>query len=181
MSIESCVRDSFELIQRGRFDSAMSLACAALDATAKNEFGGNVGERWTAFVNANLDIITHVGFGGAILSAPGANLHVLDPETPGKTSSLESIIYKSIRCNLLHEASLPGTAMFTPFAFYGIRENVFYIPAHFIHALLLVVVGAKSNAVRSMGIDIELNLTPLRVNELWGKSELVRIKLGIVP
>ena len=98
MSIESFVRDAFELIQRGRFESAMSLACAALDATAKNELVAivKVGERWEAFVNSNLDIITVVGFRGAILAVPGANLKVLDPEPPGATSTIETIIYKSI-------------------------------------------------------------------------------------
>ena len=181
MSIESFVRDAFELIQRGRFESAMSLACAALDATAKNEFVAivKVGERWEAFVNSNLDIITVVGFRGAILAVPGANLKVLDPEPPGATSTIETIIYKSIRCNLLHEASLPGTATFTPEAFYGIRDGTFYIPAFFIHAVLLAVVGAKSNDSRLMDVQIELNLAPLRINELWGKPELIRSKLGI--
>jgi len=179
MSIESFVRDAFELIQRGRFESAMSLACAALDATAKNEFGGDVGQRWKAFVNASLDIITAIGFRGAILAVPGSHLNVLDPESPSTTSSIENIIYKSIRCNLLHEASLPGNAMFTIEAFYGIREGTFYVPVSLIYAVLLVVVGAKSNASRLMDVEIQLSLELLRIKELWGKPELIRTKLGI--
>ena len=43
MSIESSIGDAFEQLQRGRYDSAMTLACTSLDATASNEFGGAVG------------------------------------------------------------------------------------------------------------------------------------------
>ena len=182
MSIECFVQDAFELIRRDRFESAMALACAALDATAKSEFSGQVqvGERWEAFVKSNLDIITVVGFSGAIHAAPGGILRVLDPERPDDVAPIEKIIYKSIRCNLMHEASLPGGARFTPERFYGIRDGTFYIPVSFIYALLLAVVGAKSNASRRIDVQIELNPARLKINELWGKSELVRSKLGVL-
>jgi len=69
--------------------------------------------------------------------------------------------------------------MFTLEAVYGIREGTFYVPVSFIYAVLLAVVGAKSNASRLMDVEIQLNLEPLRINELWGKPELIRTKLGI--
>jgi hypothetical protein len=67
-----------------------------------------------------------------------------------------------------------------PRGFYGIRDGTFYIPISFIYALLLAVVGAKSNASRRIDVQIELNPARLKINELWGKSELIRSKLGVL-
>lgn len=183
MSIESSIGDAFEQLQRGRYDSAMTLACTSLDATASNEFGGAVGARWEAFVNANLDIITHVGFGGALRVSPGATVNIKRPESPTSTISNKDVIYKSIRNCLIHDASLPDKVSFTQDAFYGERDGAFHVPVLLIYALLLAVIATPSNAPRSLSSPIEVAVCGkrLEVNDLWGKPDALRRELGLGP
>jgi hypothetical protein len=67
---------------------AMACVCTALDATAKAEYGGKTRQRCLKFVDRYLDIITLVGFGGAIVTVPGSTLKVNDPINPTKTTNI---------------------------------------------------------------------------------------------
>lgn len=183
MSIESSVREVIQQLQDEKFDAAMTSACISLDATAKNEFGSGSERRCRQFVQANLDIITSVGFGGAILAAPGSTVKLKQPESPAGCISVEDIIYKSIRCHLIHEASLPANVSFTKDAFYGERNGAFHIPVLMIYAVILSVVAAPTNSSRSLGSDIVMTLKgkQLYLERLWGKADILRQQLGIAP
>ena len=92
---------------------AMACVCTALDATAKAEYGGGTRQRCLKYVDRYLDIITLVGFGGAIVAVPGSTLKINDPINRNKTTNITEIIYDSIRCSLIHEANLPFAVAFT--------------------------------------------------------------------
>lgn len=183
MTIEALVEDALDLLRRGRFDSAMSLACACLDAAAAAEIGGSVGNRWKGFINSRLDIITAVGFRGALLVVPGSKLNVKNPANPAETIPIEDVIYKAIRCYLLHEASLPAGVSFVSEAFYGERGGAFHLPSTLILSVLLAVVAAPSNASRFLVNDITIALesSALSVNATWGKTPELRRFLGLAP
>lgn len=183
MSIESLLREALEQLQAEKFEAAMISACISLDATAKNEFGGGSKRRCRQFVRSNLDIISSVGTGGAILSVPGSTLALKKPESPSSTSPLEDIIYESARCHLVHEASLPPSVRFTTEAFYGERNGIFYLPALMIYAIILSVIAAPTNSHRSLGIDIVMTIfgRQLHLEHFWGKPETLRHQLGIAP
>jgi len=183
MSIEALVEDSLGLLQKSRFDASMSLACACLDATATKEFGEKVGYRWKMFTRSRMDIISSVGFGGALLVAPGVNLNIKNPAKPSETVPFESVIYKTIRCFLVHGASLPPGVEFTPDAFYGERNGIFHIPSNMILALVLAVVSSPSNAGRVMGIDFQITLSgkKIGINKLWGKTSELRGAISANP
>lgn len=183
MSIESWLREAIQQLQAEKFEAAMTSACISLDATAKNEFGPGSEQRCRRFVQANLDIITCVGFGGAILAAPGSTVKLKQPDAPAGCIPVEDIIYKSIRCHLIHEASLPANLSFTKDAFYGERNRTFHIPILMIYAIILSVIAAPTNSSRSFGSDIvmDLNGKQLHLEHLWGKTDIVRRHLGIAP
>ena len=183
MSIELLLREALEQLQAEKFEAAMTSACISLDATAKNEFNTGSKRRCRQFVQSNLDIISSVGTGGAILAVPGSILALRKPESPSLSSPLEDIIYESVRCHLVHEASLPTNVCFTKEAFYGERDGVFYLPVLMIYALILSVIVAPTNSHRSLGTDIVMTIgrKQFRLEELWGKSEVLRRQLGIAP
>lgn len=157
MSIESSVREALRQLRDREFDNAMTSACITLDATAKNEFG-DCTQRFQRFVRGNLDIITYVGFGGAIVACPGATLKLKWPKSPDGCVAVEDIVYKSIRCPLIHEASLPERVCFTEDAFYGERDGVLCIPVNMIYAIVLSVIAAPTNRSRSLGSDFVMTV-----------------------
>ncbi|GAB6184631.1 hypothetical protein [Thermopirellula anaerolimosa] len=188
MSIASRVAEAVRHLAEKDYESAMIAVCIALDATARREFPhlatkGNTRKRCEAFVNRNLDIITAVGFGGAIYSAPGSKLHLKTPGSSNQLEALEGIIYETLRCTLLHEASLPGNVMFAEEAFYGERDGHFYIPVLMIYALLIAIIGMSSNSGCQIPGDWRIRILGkgLAVNELWGKADDIRKHLGIGP
>ncbi|MGB9689693.1 hypothetical protein [Thermogutta sp.] len=188
MSVASRVAEAVRHLIEKDYESAMIAVCVALDATAGREFPqfatiSGAGKRCTAFMNKNLDIITAVGFGGAICSAPGSTLNLKTPGSSNRLEALEKIIYKTLRCTLLHEASLPEKVVFTEDAFYGERDGHFYIPVPMIYALLLAVIGASSNSGCQIPGDLRIRIRgkDLAVNELWGKADDIRKHLGISP
>ncbi len=188
MSIASRVAEAARHLVERDYESAMIALCIALDATARKMFpklatNRDTGKRCTAFVNANLDIITSVGFGGAILAAPGSTLRLKTPGSPGSLTELERIIYETLRCTLLHEASLPDKVRFSEDVFYGERDGHFFIPVAMIYALLLAIIGAPCNSGYHIPEDwvIFVGKEQLSVNALWGKADVIRKCLGISP
>jgi hypothetical protein len=189
MSIASRVAEAVRHLAEKDYESAMIAVCIALDATARREFpklatNKDTGKRCTAFVKANLDIITSVGFGGAILAAPGSTLRLKTPgslQSSAEIKELEKIIYETLRCTLLHEASLPGNVAFTEEVFYGEKNGQFYIPAAMVYALLLAIIGASCNSNCKIIGDwhIQIGEKALPLNVLWGKADRIREHLGI--
>ena len=189
MSIASRVAEAVRHLAEKDYESAMIAVCIALDATARRQFPDLATnkaskKRCTAFVKANLDIITSVGFGGAILAAPGSTLRLKTPgslQSSAEITELEKIIYETLRCTLLHEASLPGNVAFTEEAFYGEKNGQYYIPAAMVYALLLAVIGASCNTgCKTIGDwRIQIGGKAFPLNDLWGEADRIREHLGI--
>lgn len=180
MGIIDKVRDSIRLLQDGGYESAMALACTALDATAKKEFPSlSPGDRIKRFLNKNLDIVTVVGFGGALYCAPGSKLRLKDPQSASKShqvEDLETIVYKAIRCKLVHEASLPEDVVFTEDPFYGEKDGKFFLPTRIIWAILLAVVASPCSGAWSGHEDVPLDFPQEggSLRQLWGNPDAVR-------
>lgn len=191
MSIASRVAESLRHLNEKDYESAMIAVCIALDATARREFpplatNRDTGKRCEAFVRKNLDIITRIGFGGAILAAPGSTLRIRSPASPQSSTQvmeLERIIYQTLRCTLLHEGSLPENVVFTEDVFYGENGPHFCIPVAMVYALLLAIIGASCNRCCHIAGDWRIRIweKDLCVNELWGKADSIRNHLGIAP
>ena len=149
------------------YSVAMSSVCNAVDATAREEFsdGGNK-NRYLKFLNKYLDIITEVGFGGAIFSRPGSTLNIPDPCDPNKTKNI---------------TSLPSNVEFTDRAFYGYENNIFKIPTRLIAALFLAVIASPINTGISISESWQLILDEkaVPINSLAGDASKVRQYLGL--
>lgn len=146
MSIGVLVYDSMFLLGHRKYESAMCLAMNALDATAQQEYPqlagrGHVGERIRRFVCDHYDIISLVGSGGANYADPGAHLKLGNPP-----KLLEDILYEVARCSLTHEAKLPSDTYFNEQAVFGTTPQGFSLPVNMVYAVILAVVGAKTNA-----------------------------------
>jgi hypothetical protein len=184
MSIGDFIGDSMLLLGHKRYESAICLAMNALDATARREYPdlsgpGNVRQRFERFVRDHYDIVTVVGTGGAIYAAPGSHLGLSAPDTGN--DSLESILYTSMRCYLTHQAELPADAYFNEQSVYGKTPQGFSIPVLMIYAVILAVVGARSNAGERSNADIGLLVMgqEIPIAECWGRKERILSRLGM--
>jgi hypothetical protein len=180
MSIESYLRASVGLFQRGEYEASMLLVSCCADATAKDIYGQAVGSRIKKFVRANYDIFTRIGFAGAYGAVPGGTIAVNDPVAPTTIKSIEEIVYKVVRCSLVHDAQLPTSVRFTSESTYGFSDSGFVIPTNFILALLLCVVAAPCNSGIRLGATVHIagQGYEFHLDELAGNATRVRAILA---
>ena len=181
MAIDDFLNVALREVLAGNYPVAMACICTAVDSSAKTEFGGRSRSRCLAFINQYLDIITSVGFGGAILAMPGGTLNVLDPVNPTKTKNVSHVVYDVLRFFLIHEADLPYNVKFTDEAFYGLRNGFFFVPTNFFYALLFAVVASPTMSGRSISNNLQINWRgqnfPLK--QMMGNTTSVRAFLGL--
>jgi hypothetical protein len=168
MSIADRVIESIHKYNANDLDNALIQICIALDGTSKKEYPKvkNVGERFQAFVKYNQGIITFFTF----------NTNMFINSKFGEYS-IEQFIYKILRCGLLHEGEVPEMLKFiAPGEPITISNKQWCLPKTFIFGTLLAVIGASSNATQILPDDISVNIMghKFRVNELWGRADLVR-------
>lgn len=181
MAIEDFLNGALREVVAGNYPVAMACVCTVVDSVGKAEFGGKTRGRCLAFVDRYLDIITSVGFGGAIRAQPGGTLNVLDPLDPTKTKSVREVVYDILRCSLIHEADLPFNVDFTADAFYGVRNGVFLIPTNFFYAMLFAVTASPTTKGACVVNSIQINWAgkPFPINQLMGDTAAVRAHLGL--
>ncbi len=188
MSIGEFINDAIFLLAQKRFNTAMCLAMDALDATAKREYPaliGNdkVGERCRQFIRDHYDVITIVGFGGAIAALPGSTLRLPDPET-GATTNFEQILYKFVRSFLTHEAQLPANSFFNEQGIFGKTSTGYSIPFAMVYGVILAVVGAETNGGERIETDLAVLVgkQQIRLADYWGqKTKMISLLMPPAP
>jgi hypothetical protein len=181
MAIEDFMNGALRECAAGNYSVAMACICTVVDSLGKAEFGGRTRSRCLAFLDRYLDIITTVGFGGAIRANPGARLNVSDPMDPNKTKNVTEVVYDILRSSLIHEADLPFNVQFTQEAFYGKRDGNFLIPINFFYALFFASIASPSMAQKFIVNDIQITWrgAPCPVNQLMGDTVAVRSFLSL--
>jgi hypothetical protein len=172
-AVAARVKECIDKYNSDDLDNALIQVCIALDATAKNEYPSidRVGERYTAFIRDNHDIITFCIF----------NSNVFINCRFGEYT-IEQVIYKILRCGLFHEAEVPAFLRFVPAGEEAVLSNAQWsIPRTFVIGALLAVIGARSNATERLPEDYSIGLADQQVelNVLWGNAAMIRNYLGL--
>ena len=108
MGVGKRISDTIDKMQAGDPEGALFQICAAIDVTARNEFGKSGRGSYKDFIHQNLGLITDIAFGGRRFL--NLNLEYDHPElkkNPDGCVPVQDIFYHAIRCALYHEASLP--------------------------------------------------------------------------
>lgn len=168
MSVADRVSECITKYNANDLDNALIQLCIALDGTAKNEYPRikKVGERFKAFIKANQDIITYFTF--------NTNMFI---DCQFGDYTIEQFIYKILRCGLLHEGEIPRMFKFAePGQPATIGGQQWCFPKTFIFGSLLAVIGASSNAKQVVPDHIGVTVmgNGFKVNELWGRADIVR-------
>jgi len=174
VSIGTFVTTSFELLSAGKYDTALSLASSAVDATAAKLYGRSISnnKRYKRFLRDKMPIVTRFGFPG--IQAGGIrikciNIPDLRTDQEGYVG-IEDILYHTLRCGLLHQCEIDARIEFVPETYIGDFSEKFRLPHHVIFGLLLAVVLDECNAVESVPSDIQVQIDgqPYSIENLWG-------------
>jgi len=151
MSVKDRLDDAMILVKQGRWEGALCLTLIAVAATSRKRFpretGMTDGQAFEKYLDE--DLWRHVGLGG-FRGAKG----VITITHRGKEFSLEHILYRHFRCELVHEASLPSDIVFDANSMdeLSIRSGdgtgavPLILSTLWLQALVTTVVCAKENA-----------------------------------
>jgi hypothetical protein len=178
MSLENFVEKSFDnFISNHYYDTSLALACSAVDATAKKVFPleKDNNKRIKAFIKKYYRIISKYGFPGIISSGLKIKCTILkDPKTDENDMvDIEEIIYKTIRCGLLHECEIDSKLNFVEQTLIGEKDGKFNIPKYIVIGLLMSVVLCELNNNLKLTNDItfSINNEIFQINKLWGDEK----------
>jgi hypothetical protein len=168
----------------GRMDArdpegALFQICAAVEVTARREYGGKGGAIYRQFVHENLGLITKAALGPSISNLRLAFEHPEIERGPDGRCSVQEIVYHAVRCGLYHEAGLPPNLKFTEEQRIRIDGGTLYLPASLVYGLIVAVISCPANKDETApapdcGVSVRGFLIPL--GKLWGKrAELLAL------
>lgn len=156
----------------GDLENALIQVSICIDATAKAKYPQikEVGRRVTQYITDNRDLIYHFMMGGRVMFTQEVIFSAL--------GSLQDVIYKTIRCELLHEGDISGKVSYQAGFAMGMDNGKFIVTDSMLWGLVFTLIGDEVNAdqrfkaprvFRCFGTDIELD-------KMWGRvADIKRI------
>ena len=179
------VMDCLHLYQLDRFDSALSLACIAVDGTSRRAHTDlKGGERYKKFVRDNIALVTsplgivspsiRIGF-----RHPSVNL-----DNDG-FADLVGVLYHVVRCGLLHESSLGDTLRLVPNIAIAVeREGTrLLVGPEIVVGLIAAVIGSPVNAniKTTTGLTLRVGRVDVPLDHVWGMWEMLFALVTALP
>ena len=176
MAIGDRVKEAIDKLNQGDPVNALIQVCIAIDGTSKKEFHGKVRKspslRYKEFIKKHQAFITKVALGK--LEIAGPIIFQIGRSDVADYKNLEEILYKIVRCSLLHEGELPEKVEITKENVLGVTaEGKFLISFNFIIAMIMAVVGSEVNVNQRIpdGYSIGIGNTRIDLNDFWGKRD----------
>ena len=161
--------------------------CAAIEITAKTEFGKKGRTAYKNFIHQNLALITDIAFGVKIRNLTFRFDHPDLPKNADGHVPLQDIFYHVVRCGLYHEASLPGNLKFIDEMRISAENGVLILPSALIYGLVTAVIVSPANCSERAPIEFNLDgrgipqtqriimmdigVFQIPINKLWGRRE----------
>lgn len=149
MSIRSFVDAALESHAAGKHDIALTLACAAVDATAAKLYPNEKknSARYKTFLKRSMETVTRHGFPGVQASSiriKCRNIRNLKTDEQGYVG-IEDIIYHTLRCGLVHQCEIDARLVFTEHTEIGDFDLTFRVPKQLVLGLIVAVMQDKIN------------------------------------
>lgn len=134
--------EGYQKIVQNDWINGLIQICINLDAISKKHYGGKPGDRIKKYIRDNQFIITRIGMldlevhGDIIFRVAG-----------GRDMTFEEVVYKLIRCALLHEGELDSRISIIDSPIIGLDdEGKFLLSKKMIMAFLLLLVSDPLNS-----------------------------------
>lgn len=172
MSIGNRIDEAYIKLVSNDLENSLIQLSIAIDATAKRKYKSEkkVGKRVRKFVSEYEDLITHFSMGGQlrIFAAKGIRY--------GEKGSLGDVVYKTIRCALLHEADISDQVVFRNGKLQGMDNGKFIVTDQLLWGLILILIGDETNSNQKLKQNhiMTFNGANLKLNELWGNLKEIK-------
>ena len=135
MAMGDRVRECIDKLNQSDYENALIQLSIAFDGTAKREYPKEkkVGKRFKRFLRDTQDIITYFTFAVTFLINCQHDGYIL-----------EDIIYKVLRCGLLHEGSIPDEIEFVDQIVWGRPNGKWTLPKSYMLGGLLQTVASSA-------------------------------------
>jgi len=173
MSIGNRIDEAYIKLVGDDLENSLVQLSIAIDATAKKKFDGEkkVGKRIRRFIMEYEDLIIHLSMAGMV--------RIITPDgvSYGEKEKLGDVIYKSIRCALLHEADISDKVVFRKGPTMGMDEEKFIVTDQLLWAFILIIIGDQTNLDQNLKKNHQMifNGKSLHLNQLWGKLDEIKI------
>lgn len=175
MSIPDKVNNSLKYYFNGDISNSLEQCMIAADASARKMYKAlDNRKRMEKFFFEYMEIITGVG----IRMIVAKNLRL--GSSGEETETLESILYKYIRCNLLHEAEISDKIIFSENTF-GCTDDKFTFPKTLPVGICFTVLACQNNSSLWIRNAVQFNYLgkKINLNLLWGKKDAIKKIFGI--
>lgn len=177
MSVGQRVQECINKIESGDAVNAFIQLAIAIDGTAKKEYPGKkTSYRCKLFLRKNLPFVLWSLTNGTPSECTDIKFEFSDDGYPNGYTSFEDIIYKVLRCSLLHEGEMPEKVIFTNKNYIGMINGKMQFPIALIGSLLFAVIASPSNRKQSVFQSTHFVFGELKayVNDMWGSEEISR-------
>lgn len=176
MEIGNFISNAIKNYNNGEYNTALMLACSAIDATAKKTCSNlNNNERIKNFISENMRIVSFFGMPGISCGGMKVGCNSI-PEIKKDRDNLvglEDIIYYAIRCNLIHECRPDPRIQFTSQTRIGEMNGKFFLPSQILWGLIFAVILSEANKDEKVDLNTEIKLNNVKysLNDLWGRKD----------
>jgi hypothetical protein len=175
MSVEKRILSAIIAMNQGDYEKAVYEVVSAIDATAKKETLINENKkRYTTWLQANRDIITRTGF--LMLEIQGEmSFPVINEKGDAVQLNFEEVIYKLVRCSLIHEAEIAKGFILTERQLGMDDSGRILVPRGIAFGLVMAVIGSKVNSGKRLtqNFSFKLGDRTFFYNDLWGKKPVI--------
>ena len=161
----------------GDAESALLSSCILVGATSRLEYPDERHDsvRYKKFLRAYVWIIGLVAFH---VVAKGYKLQCLHPELkplPDGTVLLEDVLYKVIRCGLIHEANIHPHVELSETTILGYANGKYIFSERLPRALLVAAMISPSNSREQLQGEytIQVGHRSFSAQSLWGKRNAI--------
>ncbi|WP_027630690.1 hypothetical protein [Ruminiclostridium cellobioparum] len=177
MAVSDRVQEALIKLEEHDVDNALIQLSIAVDATAKKMFPQlKNAQRIKSFLKAKRTFIWWTLYNGIPNSDGEFYLSFADKGYV----SIEDIMYKYIRCRLLHEGEAPANISFDYVEYFKVNaDSSLILPVAYLYAILWAVISSDENKNEKMVRDfcVCFGLKKANLNDYWGDE--VRIKDAI--
>jgi hypothetical protein len=172
MSVGNRLDEAIVKLYSNDLENALIQVSIAIDATAKKKFKNEkkVGNRIRLFVNEHEDLINHFAMNGQLkLITPGGVQY-------GSKGTIGQIMYKSIRCALLHEGDISSNVVFKNGPVIGMEDDKFLVTDNMLWGLVVILIGEEVNSREKLKQNHTIQCwgKSLALNEYWGNMAALK-------
>ena len=178
MSIGKRASETLASLASGDAEAALLAACVLVGATSRREYPHESVDslRYKKFISSQIWVIGLVAFQ---IVAEGYKVRCLHPDLKplvDGTVLLEDVLYKVVRCGLLHEADIRSHVQLSDSTILGYEDGKYIFSERLPRALLVAAMLSPKNSGEQLqgSYTVRIGRREFPAQSLWGKRNEIK-------